>query len=210
MSLKRVTVKADEMASVMMIDKTFDVNTPAYRFNHKVVLRIDFEQFKEYLTGFIKARNVTVGTLKASMVDYTLANETFLISTYLRSVALALGKDYCMSDAVHEQPTMFEWTIPYGSNAMPRYDSEQLATAANALFLTLQEAGYDVTDFRSMVGKDKYADTIISLFCTGLFSKEPWTIKLYEQAKNSQYPTTYTIVVKVATTHTIYNAVLFL
>ena len=171
MSLRRVTVKAEEMASLLLLDSRLDATSRVFRFQPNFVLRLDVANYRDYLITFVKSRNIKCGQTWGPMVDYIVADDSRLISSFMCDVALALGKDLCLAIEQHESHSLIEWIIPGVTSSDPPTDLSGFKEACDVYIQRLNEAGYTTTAIKQGIGKDEYITKCVKLFYTGLLTQ---------------------------------------
>lgn len=146
MTLQRVTVEADNLSALMLLDSKADNSFSMFRNCSDFVLTSSISEYAKWIRDFVLP-NGLIGSfvyyLPYGIPPTEIFQSDHLLSiSYLGDMAHAIAKDVCLAAINHIQPSLIEWT-DFTAEA-PSLSSAEMTEAADKLSLRLQHFGYDV------------------------------------------------------------------
>ena len=149
MALQRINVEADNLASLMLLERKADNSFSMFRNCSDFVLTSSISEYAKWLKDFV-VPNGLIGSFVYYLPHGIRASEVFasdylLAVSYLGDMAHAVAKDTYLAAERNEQPSLIEWSD--FKPDMPEfncYSVDTMTEASDMLSSRLQRFGYDV------------------------------------------------------------------
>lgn len=181
MALPRLSLSADNMTSLFLLNRDADDMFSMFRGNNDFVITASLTEYAKCLKDFVIPNKLTGSFIYAFPhtrdTSLVLSNPCLLALSFMGDMAYALAKDACIASANLSALSLIEWTgLEY--NAPTAFTSEQIKVAKTSLLTVLEQAGYPNGRHLKQAPYSKAVDTAVLAYSTALYISNAWSLQL--------------------------------